>query len=202
MRLSPYAWAKLLFLRDFGPTEVGVFGITRADDLLFVEDIKLVKQVCTSVTVRFDDAAVADFFDEQIDQGGRPEQFARVWVHTHPADSAAPSGVDEETFERVFGSCDWAVMAILARGGQTYARLRFNVGPAGTLLVPVEVDFSEPFPAADPEVWEQEYEQHVSSVESRMTWADDALGLDVEFDALDAYDLPVDAFDETEEMAS
>lgn len=120
----------------------------------------------------------------------------------HPADSAAPSGVDEETFERVFGNCDWAVMAILARGGETYARLRFNVGPAGTLLVPVEVDFSEPFPAADPDVWEKEYEQHVTSAESRMTWADEALGLDVEFDAFDAYDLPVDEFDETEEMAS
>lgn len=71
-----------MFLRDIGPTEVGGFGITRADDLLFIEDIRLMGQVCTSVTVQFDDAAVADFFDEQIDEGRRPEQFARVWVHT------------------------------------------------------------------------------------------------------------------------
>jgi len=28
LRFSPTAWAKLLFLRDRGPTEVGGFGIT------------------------------------------------------------------------------------------------------------------------------------------------------------------------------
>jgi len=161
LRLSPYAWAKLLFLRDFGLTEVGGFGITPADDLLFVEDVQPVRQFCTSVTVQFDDAAVADFFDEQIDQGLRPEQFGRIWIHTHPGDSAEPSGVDEETFSRVFDGCDWAVMAILACGGQMYARLRFNVGPSSSLLIPVEVDFSEPFPAADPTAWEQEYETYV-----------------------------------------
>ena len=38
---------------------------------------------------------------------------------------------DEETFARVFGRTDWAVMFILARQGQSYARLRFHVGPGG-----------------------------------------------------------------------
>ena len=36
---------------------------------------------------------------------------------------------DEQTFDRVFGKCDWAIMAIIAKGGQSYARLRFGVGP-------------------------------------------------------------------------
>ena len=71
----------------------------------------------------------ADKHDEQVDQGRNPERFARLWIHTHPANCAEPSPVDEETFARVFGSCTWAVMAILAKGGQTYARLRFGVGP-------------------------------------------------------------------------
>ena len=39
--LSPTAWAKLLFLRDQGETEVGGFGIASPDDLLHVEDIQL-----------------------------------------------------------------------------------------------------------------------------------------------------------------
>ena len=38
LRFSPTAWAKLLFLRDLGDTEVGGFGISAADDLLYVED--------------------------------------------------------------------------------------------------------------------------------------------------------------------
>ena len=42
LRFTPYAWAKLLFLRDHGPTEVGGFAITHADDLCFVEDICII----------------------------------------------------------------------------------------------------------------------------------------------------------------
>jgi hypothetical protein len=72
--------AKLLFVRDRGSTEVGGFGITLSDDLLYVEDIRLVRQTCTAVSVAFDDTAVAEFFDEQIDTGLRPEQFGRIWA--------------------------------------------------------------------------------------------------------------------------
>ena len=39
LRLTPYAWAKLIYLRDLGETEVGGFGITAADDLLLVEGL-------------------------------------------------------------------------------------------------------------------------------------------------------------------
>jgi proteasome lid subunit RPN8/RPN11 len=138
LRFSPTAWAKLLFLRDVGDTEIGAFGIAANDDFLFVEDVQLVAQACTSVSVKFDDAAVATFFDEQVDRG-RPELFARLWLHTHPGNSAEPSGTDEATFARVFGRSDWAVMFILAAGGQTSARLQLNVGPGAEVQLPVEV---------------------------------------------------------------
>src|SRR5215213_7790960 len=137
LRFSPYAWAKLLHVRDLGPTEVGGFGISRADDLLLIQDIQLVRQRCTEVTVKFDDTAVADFFDSQVDQGRAPEQFARIWVHTHPGNSAVPSCTDEATFERCFGTTDWAIMFILARGGDVYARLKLGAGPGGELILPV-----------------------------------------------------------------
>ena len=123
--------------------------------------MRLVRQYCTPVSVTFDDEAVADFFDRQVDQGRRPEQFARIWLHSHPGGSARPSGTDEETFQRCFGKADWSVMFILARGGQTYARLRFNVGPGGSMEIPVEVDFSRSCPAADQVAWKQEYLQAV-----------------------------------------
>jgi hypothetical protein len=106
LRLSPYAWAKLLHLRDRGRTEVGGFGVSSADDLLRVEDVCLVRQFCTRVTVRFDDSAVADYFDSQVDAGLAPERFGRVWVHTHPSSSAQPTTVDEVTFLRCFGTAD------------------------------------------------------------------------------------------------
>ncbi len=161
MRFSPTAWAKLLFFRDLGSTEVGGFGLTPADDLLYVDDIQLVQQTCSAVWVAFDDTAVAEFVDEQIDAGRRPEQFARIWIHTHPGDSAQPSQVDEETFARVFGPCDWSVMFILARGGQTYCRLRFNAGPSGALEIPSRVDFATGFAGSNFETWATEYNASV-----------------------------------------
>jgi hypothetical protein len=157
LRFSPTAWAKLLFLRDRGSTEVGGFGIAPAGDLLCIEDIRLVRQTCSVVSVAFDDTAVAEFFDEQVDAGRRPEQFGRIWIHTHPGASAHPSCVDEETFRRVFGACDWAVMFILARGGETYCRLRFSVGPGGSLEIPVELEFQRDFQQSDFVTWSKEY---------------------------------------------
>ena len=162
LRFSPWAWAKLLYLRDAGPTEVGGFGISRPGDLLFVEDVVLIQQSCSPATVAFDDTAVAEFFDDQIDAGRRPEEFGRIWIHTHPGNCAQPSRVDEETFERVFSRSDWAVMAILASGGQSYARLSFSVGPGSTIEIPVTVDFESTFPAAEPLIWQQEYAAAVS----------------------------------------
>ena len=161
LRFTPYAWAKLLFLRDAGPTEIGGFGIASAEDLLLIEDIVTPQQQTTSVTVAFDDVSVADFFEQQVDEGRKPEQFARAWVHTHPGDSPMPSGTDEETFGRAFGSCDWAIMFILAKGGKTYCRLRFNVGPGGEAVLPVEIDYRQSFPGSDATTWLAEYEQNV-----------------------------------------
>jgi proteasome lid subunit RPN8/RPN11 len=157
LRFSPTAWTKLLFLRDAGDTEIGAFGISAPDDLLLVEDVQLVAQTCTWVHVGFDDEAVANFFDGQVDAGRRPESFGRLWLHTHPGSSPEPSGTDEATFTRVFGRSDWAVMFILARGGQTYARLRYNVGPGAEFKLPVEVDFSRPFNSTNFEAWQEEY---------------------------------------------
>jgi len=161
LRFSPYAWGKLLFLRDRGETEFGGFGLAAADDPLWIHDILTVRQQTTVTTVAFDDAAVADLFDELVDQGLKPEQFGRVWIHTHPGNCPLPSSVDEATFRRVFGRTDWSVMAIVARNDASYARLSFHVGPGGALEIPVWVDYGQPFAGTDVSAWEQEYVANV-----------------------------------------
>ena len=163
LRFAPTAWAKLLFFRDVGQTEIGGFGITAADDLLRIEEFVTVRQEVTFASISFDDLAVADFFETQVDAGRKPEQFGRIWLHTHPGNSAQPSDTDEVTFQRVFGPCQWAVMFILARSGQTYARLRFNVGPGGEVLIPVEVDYRQPFGPSAFEAWKAEYQANVKA---------------------------------------
>ena len=165
LRFSPTAWAKLLYFRDKTQNEVGGFGITAPDDLLFVQEFITVRQDVTCVSVKFDDEAVSKFFDEQVDLGRKPEQFARLWLHTHPGESPEPSSTDEQTFKRVFGACQWAVMFVLAQDGSTYARLRFNVGPGGQVLIPVEVDYSQDFGPSDHKRWDVEYEVDLRAVE-------------------------------------
>jgi proteasome lid subunit RPN8/RPN11 len=198
LRFSPTAWAKLLFLRDRGPTEVGGFGIAPAADLLYVEDIRLVQQTCTSISVAFDDLAVAEFFDEQIDAGRRPEQFGRIWIHTHPGDSAQPSHVDEDTFKRVFGPCDWAVMFIIAREGETYCRLRFRAGPGGAFEIPVGVDFETNFSGSDFEAWTEEYDTTIRKAEfafARLPQIGSDVGLTAAADADDLFDSFFETFE-------
>ena len=152
-------------MRDATDNEVGGFAITEADDLLFVTDFALVKQKVTSVSVSFEDESVADFFEDQVEAGRQPEQFARLWLHTHPGNSSEPSMTDENTFTRVFGTCDWSIMCIVAQDGGTFARLRFNAGPGGQVKIPVCVDYGVEFDAADFAIWQQQYKANVTEDE-------------------------------------
>ena len=165
LRFSPTAWAKLLYFRDKSDNEVGGFGITKSDDLLFVTDFITVKQEVSCVSVKFDDEAVANLFEDQVDLGRKPEEFARIWLHSHPGSSPGPSGVDEETFARVFGACQWAVMLIVAQNDKTYAELSFNVGPGGQVLIPVEIDYTQDFGPTNQELWDAEYAANVEAIE-------------------------------------
>ncbi|WP_437222629.1 hypothetical protein SH661x_002869 [Planctomicrobium sp. SH661] len=153
---------------------MGGFGISDPEDLFRVRDVQLIRQHCTAITVKFDDVAVADFFDEQVDQGLRPEQFGRIWIHTHPGECPLPSAVDEETFERCFGACDWGVMFILARNEATFAELRQR---NGGLRIPMQVQVESPGPIPNGciQVWDAEYDQQVIFQEPCLeeSWLDD-----------------------------
>jgi hypothetical protein len=161
LRFNPCAWAKLVYLRDRGETEIGGFGLSAADDPLLIVDVLTVKQRCTWASVKFDDAAVADLFDDLVDQGLSPARFGRIWLHTHPGDCPLPSRTDEATFTRVFGRTDWSVMGIVAQNDASYARLSFQAGPGGAWEIPVGVDYRQPFAAADRAAWDAEYATHV-----------------------------------------
>ena len=198
LRFSPTAWAKLVYFRDKSDNEVGGFAITDPDDLLSVREFITVQQEVTCVSVKFDDQAVADFFDTQVDLGKKPEQFARIWLHSHPGDSPEPSAIDEETFDRVFGNCQWAVLFVVARDNKTYAKLRFNVGPGGQVLIPTEIDYSQDFGSSDHELWDTEYVANVKAIEwftERSNTVPDSGGHD-----LSDYALPYDFLDDFELM--
>jgi proteasome lid subunit RPN8/RPN11 len=170
---APLAWLKLQFFCHLGDTEIGGFGIAAKDDLLYVEEFITVRQHTSSVTAAMDDEAVADFTDRCVDAGIAPQRFLRVWCHTHPGSSPLPSGTDEDTFARVFGACDWAVMFILSRTANTFCRLSFNVGPGSAVEIPVAVDWSAwPAILTDPQFsmaslvagWHQEFTANIHRI--------------------------------------
>ena len=198
LRFSPTAWAKLLYFRDKSENEIGGFGISDPEDLLFVREFVTVKQEVDLVSVKFDDSAVADFFDNQVDLGRKPEQFARIWLHSHPGSSPAPSVIDEDTFDRVFGRCQWAVLFVVAQDNRTYAKLRFNVGPGGHVLIPTEIDYSEDFGPSDHEQWDTEYATNVKALE----WLPDQHKSELNSDNhyMSDFALPYDFVDEFERM--
>ncbi len=159
---SPLAWLKLQYLCHAGPTEVAAFGLSHPADPLYLDDVLVVKQRANPVFVAIDDDAVADLFDRMLDAGIPPVRFARIWLHTHPGASVDPSGTDEATFARVFGGCDWAVMAILGRTGRVSARMNFRAGPGGSLELAAAVDWAAwPRDAewleAERPTWERDY---------------------------------------------
>jgi len=198
LRFSPTAWAKLLYFRGKSDNEVGGFGITEPGDLLFVKEFITVKQDVTAVSVKFDDEAVADFFENQVDLGRKPEEFARIWLHSHPGDSPQPSMIDEETFARVFSGCQWAVMFIVAQNDKTYAKLSFNVGPGGQVLIPVEIDYTQDFGPSNQEFWDTEYAANIEAVECLSNQNTKTRSLTSQ--DLSAYGLPYDFIDEFEKM--
>ena len=147
-------------MRDFGNTEIGGFGVT-PNNLLLVEDFITVPQICTSVTVELDDEALAKFFDGMAAKGLHPRQYLRVWIHTHPGNSATPSPTDEEMFAEKFkADCSHAIMLIVAKGGDVTCRL-FVADPGIETEIPVKIDYQ---PSKDEkEEWGAEYKRNVSA---------------------------------------
>lgn len=170
--LSAKAALKLEFMLLKGDTEVGGFGLMKDPTKLYIDDFIMPKQKCSSVYCEFDDDDLMDLTDRLMKEGYTPNQFHRIWWHTHPGNSPHPSGKDEETFRDVFGACEWAVMAILAKDGSTYARMRWGGGtaPLGITVLAVAKDrasITEKDLALPLGEWHEEYAAKVGKYEYR-----------------------------------
>lgn len=172
LRFTLYAWRKLCFIRDLGDTEVSFFAVSRRGDLGLVVDVRMPYQTGSAAYTEFAEDKLNDFFEEMVSDGYHPEEFGRIWCHTHPGMSANPSGKDEQTFKDEFAQTNWAVMFILGKGSnaQTTCRLKYMNHPdlAGVLgthtskELTVDIDLLADCPAINQEArdaWTAEYNE-------------------------------------------
>ena len=182
---TPYAFSKVIYMRDKGETEVGGFCVSIQENPDVIVDFHLVEQVCNSAYCEFTDSGMIDFNDEMAEAGYHPQEYSRMWLHTHPGTSAHPSGLDEETFTNQFGGMDWSAMLIVARGGQTYGRIRYSVGNAVDYIlggkersstVDLAIDWTAEFSSTEHAQWDDEYDSMVTEkpttkLKTAGTWA-------------------------------
>lgn len=169
LRFTPYAWAKMLWMRDRGDTEVAGYATTATPDPLLVTDFRLVKQNCTSVSFDLDPDDLIEDVENALDDGLAPWQTHNILCHTHPGNSPNPSVTDENNFEMAFSHPNWAIMFIIAEGGAAYCRLKINIGPGMVKELKVVVDWKTPFVGTDIEEWKREYDAKVKEVKFCLT---------------------------------
>jgi len=164
LRISPMAWAKILWFKDKADgLEISGFGVTAVDDPLYMEEFHTIKQECTGSSVDIDDEDIGRYFDEQVNRGKQPKDFARIWIHTHPDGVTQPSGVDTNTQESGLGGASWTIMMVVVGEG---AIARIRVIPFGNYAtegeIPVRIDWTErPFGGSDFEGWGREFDKNI-----------------------------------------
>lgn len=167
LSFSPRAWAKLLYMRTKGKTEVGGFGICPYDEHpLYVDNFVLVGQDSGPVSVDHDSKDIiqhAKRFGKEL----ATHQYMGVWMHTHPGFSANPSGIDIAQCEAFKRDMKYFVMFILgnANSGQDDVTCRLFIKTDLGYIekdIPCRVAWEDYLTSLDMDdtydAWDQEYE--------------------------------------------
>lgn len=163
----PEAYLHWQFLCHNGKTEASAFGISDPNDPLLVHSLYVPKQKCNPVFTSIDDDSRFDMVEWAEENGIRIDQINRIWLHTHPEMSADPSRVDEETFQKL-ANCDYAVMGILSRTNDVYARIQHKSSKTD-YQIPIEVLWKE-FPSSLENLagktveWKKNYDENITEM--------------------------------------
>lgn len=172
LTLSPLAYLHWKFLCHKTEIEATAFGVPAADNPLYVERLWVPEQIGDVCSTDPAPGSIGEFLMWADDEGYERVGLGSLWFHTHPDIGARPSSIDEATFRETFGpaNCQWAVMAILAEGGEMSARLRIHKPRQVDVDLIIEVDWDS-LPKYADEIaralpgWGSEYDLKVKKAE-------------------------------------
>lgn len=160
---SEYAWHKLKYLYDKSvdkKTEISFCGISTAEKPLYVKDVVMPKQKGHSTETEWDSEDISEFVNQMLDKGYKPEEFFRIWIHTHPGFSCNPSGHDEKQIVELFGNVNFGVMAIMGKDHKMSAHLILNYKSLRT-ITEIPVKYELPDYSEHHEKWDEEIEEAI-----------------------------------------
>ncbi len=120
--LSVKAYQKMRVWTEMAKGEVSWLGtVSRIEEDFFIEDIYLLKQVCTDANTSLDDASVGEFLTEMAKEGNDPSKI-KAWLHSHGRLKAFWSQTDEETIERM-RSAGYLISVVTNKDGEMLGRI-------------------------------------------------------------------------------
>lgn len=158
LALSAAAWEKLKWFRDYKDVEVCCMGQSDPNDPLFINQLHFIPQYSTMASVEFDNDAQNNYAIDMSKRRLNPDNFMRVWIHTHPGNNTSPSGTDWSTFNDTFGPMEWSVMAILGKSDEFTCVFR-----VGDEMMNIPVAIHDPFT----QQWAEEYASAVLSPQKK-----------------------------------
>ncbi len=121
---------KLKFWIDMSFGEFGGFAVTAdPNDRFKITDFIILPQTASGGHADLDNMAIAKYTCKMVKSGLQPNQFSRIWFHTHGGSGyfgPHSSTDDDNTFVRAFGQCDWSVMLIFNDAYSVYMELQNN----------------------------------------------------------------------------
>jgi len=171
IKITPAVYWHLQWLCRRTPCEVSAMGILSAQgEEIKIVDLVVVRQEVSPVHVNLDMNWWADYQVKLYEEGIEPWQGS-CWLHTHPEGLDGPSRTDEETMEQSFGGWNFAMMLILTKDGQFYARVDFDhefptgakgrLGLEGQVRIAWEEVPERPVDQSLLEQWEREFKERV-----------------------------------------
>lgn len=161
-KFTPYAWAKICYMRDVDRVEVAGYGESAEDDLATIIDFHMVEQDNAPATVSLRGDGIAGHLEGMFERGVPPERCGRIWIHTHPSNGVTPSSTDEKTFEELYDAAPWSVMLIVGTEGATSCRLKVMKPFPYIVECQTGLTWDYDFAGSDREDWAEEYERCVN----------------------------------------